>query len=449
MRAHQDSATSAIALALAALALGHALQFANGAYTPEALFWVSVALVLSIVAVASIAFKPAVVRVEVALVTGLGVLGVIEEISVHLTTQPGVYMRVGAEAYITHHRMVAACAVLAGVLLAVQRRWVRTAGIVAFVGLFIGLGFWMLKASPSPIMDVFTWHKVAYAALGQGKNPWAIFMPNVYGTTIWYAPGLADAAQVKVGYPYPPLMFMLGGIAHLVASDYRYAHVLAYAAAGLMMALARPGPFGPLAAAIFFFTPRSLFVIEQGWTEPLAALMFAGVVFCACRFPKAMPYALGLLFAVKQYFVLLAPLVVLLMPGPFAWLPFRRVMVKAVIVAAVLTVPFFLWDPGAFWRSVVEFQGRQPFRIDALSFVAATAENGQPTMPLWLAFPAAIPGVMFALFRGPKTPAGFAAGSALTFLLFFAFAKQAFCNYYFLIVCMLCMALAVTVAEPE
>jgi uncharacterized membrane protein len=38
-------------------------------------------------------------------------------------------------------------------------------------------------------------------------------------------------------------------------------------------------------------------------------------------------------------------------------------------VAAVVTLPFFLWNPQAFWRSVVVFQFLQPLREDSLSHV--------------------------------------------------------------------------------
>jgi hypothetical protein len=36
--------------------------------------------------------------------------------------------------------------------------------------------------------------------------------------------------------------------------------------------------------------------------------------------------------------------------------------------------------------------------------------------------------------KAPRTAAGFAAGGALILLAFFAFNKQAFCNYYFVVV---------------
>ncbi len=170
---------------------------------------------------------------------------------------------------------VAGASVAAGVLLCAREGWARCAAIAVFCVGFCALGFWMLRASPAPIIDVFTWHKVSYAAFANGTNPWSIFMPNIYGQTLWYAPGLADAAQVKVGYPYPPLTFILGGLANAVTGDYRYADVIACTGAGVLLAFCRPGRLGPIAAALFFLTPRSLFVLEQGWTEPLSVLMFA------------------------------------------------------------------------------------------------------------------------------------------------------------------------------
>jgi hypothetical protein len=48
-----------------------------------------------------------------------------------------------------------------------------------------------------------------------------------------------------------------------------------------------------------------------------------------------------------------------------------------------------------------------------------------------------------SLWRLPSTPAGFAAAVALNSFAFFAFNKQAFCNYYFFVIGALCVALAV------
>src|SRR4051794_19184390 len=121
MRARRDSSLSALALLLAALALGHALQFANGAYTPDALFWVSVALGLTVFAVASPQTGEWVGYAVLGLVLVAATAGIVRELYVHLTTMPGIYMRAGNDAFAEHHRYIAAAAVLAGLLIALDR----------------------------------------------------------------------------------------------------------------------------------------------------------------------------------------------------------------------------------------------------------------------------------------------------------------------------------------
>jgi hypothetical protein len=51
--------------------------------------------------------------------------------------------------------------------------------------------------------------------------------------------------------------------------------------------------------------------------------------------------------------------------------------------------------------------------------------------------------------RVPRTPAGFAASTALIFALFFAFNKQAFCNYYFVVFAASCCAAALASAPLQ
>jgi hypothetical protein len=62
--------------------------------------------------------------------------------------------------------------------------------------------------------------------------------------------------------------------------------------------------------------------------------------------------------------------------------------------------------------------------------------------PSFVAFALAAGAIVLCLWKCPRTPSGFAAGFALTFLVFFAFNKQAFCNYYHLVIAALCIALA-------
>ncbi len=68
---------------------------------------------------------------------------------------------------------------------------------------------------------------------------------------------------------------------------------------------------------------------------------------------------------------------------------------------------------------------------------------------LWrtLAFAVLALAAVLALWRLPRTPAGFAAATALLYLFFVAFNKQAMANYYVFVLGALCCAVAATLPE--
>ncbi len=115
----------------------------------------------------------------------------------------------------------------------------------------------------------------------------------------------------------------------------------------------------------------------------------------------------------------------------------------AVLVAAVVTLPLALWDIKAFLHSAIVLQLHQPYRADALSFLAWWG-NGDPawTGPFWLAFAALAVAAALSLWRGERSPAGFATAVAFCFFAFFGFNKQAFANYYYFLLGALCCAVA-------
>jgi hypothetical protein len=302
-------------------------------------------------------------------------------------------------------------------------------------------GLWLLVASPAPIIDVWVWHNTAYDALKAGQSPYAITIPNLYGSTQWYAPGLADERRVNVGYPYPPLTLLFGWLGHLVKGDYRYFNLVAQLGAGGLIAYTRPGRMATIAAALFLFTPRGLFVLEQGWTEALSALALAATVFCAVRFPKALVWVFGLMVGIKQYFIFAVVLLPVLLDTRSPKV-LGLFLLKAAVVPVLLSVPFILWDPKAFISAVVTFQAVQPFRADALSVMSWLVAQGGPLLPLNISFVLAFAAAGLALWRSERSPAAFAAALSLTLLLFFFFAKQAFANYYYLILACLAAAAA-------
>src|SRR5207249_8115978 len=86
----------------------------------------------------------------------------------------------------------------------------------------------------------------------------------------------------------------------------------------------------------------------------------------------------------------------------FAW--------RAGATALAVTLPLALVDPSAFVRDVVLFQIRQPFRWDSLSFLAWLARVTSAPLPAWWGFLALAAVTALALWRAPRTPAGFAPG---------------------------------------
>jgi len=308
------------------------------------------------------------------------------------------------------------------------------------------LGAWVVRHSPHPIIDVVVFQRDAVAAILAGHNPYTLTFPNIYDNgSAFYGPGMSVGGRLQFGFPYPPLSLLLAVPGAVLGGDFRYSQLLAMTGSGALIALARGGPLGLAAAALYLFSPRSFFVLEQGWTEPYLVALLALVVFFACRFRAGLGVAIGLLLASKQYLILAVPLIPLLRPpeqrsgAPCRWAV--SVAAPAIAVASVLTLPFVLWDPSAFIHDVVALQFHQPFRDDALTFLAAFAYLTGIQLPSSCAFLAAALASWLAWRRCPRTPAGFATATAFVFFSFFAFNKQAFCNYYSFVVGALCVAL--------
>jgi hypothetical protein len=108
----------------------------------------------------------------------------------------------------------------------------------------------------------------------------------------------------------------------------------------------------------------------------------------------------------------------------------------------VVSLPLIVINLPAFIRSVVTLQLHQPFRGDSLSYLAWWVSQGHAQPPVWLAFAGVAVATALALWRAPRTPAGFAASLAFVYCVFFALNKQAFSNYYYFVVGALCVALA-------
>ena len=439
-----DARLTALLTAVGAVAVGAAVQVADGYGRPVAFVWLTVAVVAVLLAVV----LPTHRTIEAVLTRALPpVLVVVLAWQLWTMLQrsparpfdavPGWRPWFLAAAVVA---VGAACAIAAG------RGVVRHAGILALLATHLALGVWTIRAqpAPSPMIDVFMFQRDAAAALLSGVNPYAITFPNPYPTGAYYGPDMVVDGRLMFGFVYPPLSAFLS-VLGAWAGDVRYAQLGAMTLAAACMAYTRRGRLGGLAAGLYLFTPRNLFVLEQSWTEPFVVLLLAVAVWCAARHPRVAPVALGLFLAVKQYAVLALPLALLIGRPPMTFAGFRRIAVPAVVVAAVVTLPLALWEPAGFLRAVVELQFYQPFRPEALSYLGLLAgPGGQPPFGTGVAFAVAAAVMALALWRVARTPAGFALGVAALFLAFFVLNKQAFANYYFFVVGALCVAVAAT-----
>lgn len=329
-------------------------------------------------------------------------------------------------------------------------RWRLTLLLVTFVGVVLSL---LLPDSPPKYYaDFYVFQHDSCAALLHGVSPYSITFRNIYGdSSPFYGPGLSVHGRLQFGYVYTPLSLLLD-LPGFLLGDIRFSHLAAVAATGALIGRLRPGRLAFLAAALLLFTPTSFYMIQLGWTETFVGLTLVFALYCALHRPKLLPLALGLLLASKQYTLWLLPLFFLLWSRRESKIAWRAVATGA-LWAMVVTLPFVLWDSAGFFKSAILFHLRQPFRNDSLSFLVFLKAAGLPT-PTWLPFVLAALVIAWVLRRAtnraPEEAVSlFSASVAVVYLVFFAFNKQAFVNYYYFVLVALMGAVAATDVRYE
>lgn len=299
------------------------------------------------------------------------------------------------------------------------------------VALHFGLGVWVIAHSPEPFIDVWYFQQEGVEALVEGTNPYQPIYDDIYdGTSPYYGPGIVEEGRLTVGFPYPPLSLLMAAPGKLLAGDHRFAQLVALELAAVLIVLTRPTRVTVAAALCVLFMPRTLLVVERGFTEPFGVLLLALVGFMSVRAPRLLSFAVGLLIAVKQYLLLGLPLAVLLLRRTSTGR--MRLGVGALAVATLVTLPLALQDLDAFVNSTVRFLASQPFRTDSMTFLVL-APDQLATNATLIGFAVLALGLIVVVLRTPRSTTGFMVALAFLLLLFFAFGKQGAINYYFLI----------------
>ena len=186
--------------------------------------------------------------------------------------------------------------------------------------------------------------------------------------------------------------------------------------------------------------------MEQGWTESFAVCWLGATVYALRRRVAGGALALGLLCAVKQHLAIALAVYPLGEHGR-GW---RSIFIAAA-VALLVTLPFIWWDPTGFYRSVVWLQFIEPFRQDSLSLLSWTSRHGVDITPASSAIAsvsALLASSALVWWKAPRSSAGFALALAFVLLVFFAFSKKAFCNYYFFVLAALAASIAASPQDP-
>ena len=326
-----------------------------------------------------------------------------------------------------------------------DRRVARsTLAALALIAAFATTSACLLRDGAKPGIDVFVFQQEAARGLARGVNPYAMRMPNLYGTsTPLYSPAVIDGDRVTFGYPYTPLPLLTETPSGLLLGDVRYAHVAGVVVAMLVLTGLGAGRWALFACAMLALMPDLQRVFTYGWTEPLMLPWLALAAWGLRRRRTLVAAAsFGLFLASKQYCVIFAPLLWFFVPSGASRADAAKVFAVAIGAASLVTLPLALWDAPAFWYSAATIQLQQPFRDDALSLAAGLRRWADAPHVAALAFVLLVPAYALIFARATRTPSGLALAVALVAAIFFAFNKQAFLNYYLLVVGALVIALA-------
>lgn len=334
--------------------------------------------------------------------------------------------------------------------LAVGRGLFGNAAFLVFLGAYLVVALGVLAATRDslPNIDVVQFQQDASDALLRGENPYAMRFPDIYPPVFserFYGPGVSVDGQLQFGYPYLPLSLLVIAPFEALLGDFRIAHVLALVGSALIISRIRPSGRSRWLATLFLLVSPGFYVIEFGWVEPLLILAAALVVLGASRNSEATPYLAGGLLGLKQYSPLLLPASLLLLDRPWRFRSVVGLFAKAGLIVAVTVLPFFLWNPGEFTWSVVELQFEQPFRSDSISLMATWARvfEQPPRIVTSLVPLVVVAAASVAIWRRtPAGPQGFALAAGFTLLVAFGFSKQAFTNYYILVIGLLFLGAA-------
>lgn len=306
-----------------------------------------------------------------------------------------------------------------------------------------------LHASPNPRIDVFSYAGLAGDYLLAGENPHTKVFPDLYDGEF----------DLSFRYMYLPLNTYLFAVARAFAMDVRWPLVFAQLLALLSLwclgsdtGLSRQTR--ALSLVVWLSFPVTYFVLEQSWYETLILpLLGFGWVALGRRLWLFAGMLAGLACTTKQYMVLAAVLAVVYVWRCGGARALLRHGMGFVVTFGVVMAPLVAANPEAFFDTTVTRLLALAPRDDALSVMAAVKR----VTGYWLPGSVSAAVCLGALFMMARwlwrrshrlAVADVVLASVVVYGATFLTAKQAFCNYYYLLAFMV-LSLAIMLHTEE
>jgi hypothetical protein len=293
--------------------------------------------------------------------------------------------------------------------------------------------------------------EMAARALAAGENPYAVTYDrppmsrspdsNPEG---WRRLGYPAGNPAYAHVPYPPgglivaTATLLAGEAVFGAYDVRFPYLAcAIALAAILGSLVPRGSPRRIVWLITLLSPllREYLILGRNDVLVLVPLAAFGVLFMRQRW-RASAIALGVALAMKQFALFALPFWALVVARRTSWRTAARLGWPAFAIPIAISLPFFVWDPGAFVDDVFLFnvgvgEGAYPVRWDGfgvtpIAYALGLVDSPAGSNPLgWLFFPivggaAAAGWIWVARSPGPSTRRALVAAGVLLYAALFA-----------------------------
>lgn len=284
---------------------------------------------------------------------------------------------------------------------------------------------------PAPFIDLFIILKQGIADISQNLDPYSRVFPDIYNGTYDYTYLKQDIKLV-----YWPLNLYLLYPFQLIFGDLRFAYIFSMLVSCVILFYGtnRNKTVFYISFILLFSNPYTFFMVKYAWIDLLAFPFFAlyFLLFKEKRYLFSY-FILGLLMALKLYFIFLLPISILylyninnkirqpILLGSFS-----------ILISILCFLPYLFTNIDALVYTITYFLNSLP-RIDSLSITGYISQFGIKFNTIGSILSLLIIAIiLFRIWKNNRISILFQIQDlSLVLFALFIFGKQAFGNYYF------------------